>query len=480
VIIIGFLLIGPADTTWAAAQIFPTEAEWYYGYRLTPGDEPDSFVADSYDLIAYNLDGEMVPVVEGMSDIPRLLFALTANHALVASEENEQPIYYDVEETEAIPLEIAVENEPDDLAAYLLISYRAPYALLSTGQMGTRLIIADLENDTLQLTDHGALYSFESCCVLTEDGTLQYFARVDEGNTTFALIERDLAAGEERILFSDPQLQIGAANRSGDRWLFQISVRDTREKLYVIWQGDTEVRRETVELQERFTWVGDYLYRDDALCEQNCEIILESPDGEITTITTTYPDAGEGTARLFFPGMLLEDGSLIGQLQDPSQLVKITSDGEVETFGFVNFTRLSSNGIGGYSFDGRFTAVVPDVEDTGYAIIDTETGETLIENDAENEARFVSVFFFPRGVLVNAYGDPNVFQYYRASDQQLFELPSETTSYVDVLDDETLFYFARSEEIPTQIGLYDLETGEMQEIVEGIWPVQVRQAIRSA
>jgi hypothetical protein len=122
--------------------------------------------------------------------------------------------------------------------------------------------------------------------------------------------------------------------------------------------------------------------------------------------------------------------------------------------------------------------VNPDPDETPYAIINTETGERVIESDAENESSFVYVFFFPEGVLVNTFGDPDLFHYYRASDQQLFELPMENTSYFDVLNDNSLFYTARDEGIPPQIGLYELEAGEKQVIVEGLLPLPTRPAFR--
>jgi hypothetical protein len=461
-----------------AAQIFPANDVWYYGYQQTPGDEPDTTIADSYDVIAYQLDGETVNVIEGLADIPRL-FSLGPDHVLVAGEQGDQIVYYDLEGTAATPLELTVEAEDYAVEAQILMSYRAPYALLSNGQVGTQLIIADLETDTIQLADlASSFYGFETCCVLTENGKLQYFARLDTDETSFGLVERDLATGEERTLFTDPELQIGVANRSGDRWLLSVNLPATRERQVIIWQGDAEQRRETLSLSQRVNWIGDSLYRDDVLCETDCEITLEAPEGETTSFTVNYPDAGEGTNRLFFPYRLLADGSLIGSLRDPDQIVKITPEGEVMTFGYWDVAGITTNGSGGISFDGRFVAVTPDPDEGLNAVVDTETGETVVETDPENQPDFVSVFFFEEGVLVNAFGDPSAFQFYRDSDGQIFELPSETNTYVEVVDDNTLLYLSRGEDFSTAIGLYTLDTGEQQIVVEGLRPLQERPAIR--
>jgi hypothetical protein len=450
------------------------EPQWYYGYREAPISEFEIVIAKTYDIIAYTLNGQVAPIVEGLGDLPRV-FYLDKNHVLVISEKNDKPVYFEIKGIEVTLLEIKSDN-PAISNAYMPISYRAPYLLLSSGGMGARLIIADLENDRVDLAGKTAIIEFSYCCVLKEDGRLQYFAQLEGGERVFGLVERDLATGVERTLFTDPDLQSGTVNASGNRWLLQINTPDTRERLEIFWQGDTEQSRQTLPLSQRTIWLGDIIYRDNVLCEADCEITLEAPDGERTTITTNFPDTGEGANRLFFPYRLLADGSLIGRLRDPDQIAKITPEGEFTIFDYLNI-EMSINGIVPvFSRDWRFALVGSLLDGQGYAVVNTETGSAVIESGSENALTFISALFYREGVLVSAYGEPNIFQFYRASDQKLFDLPTENVKYFDVLDNDTLLY--SSADATIHIGLYQLETSEMQVAVEGIFPLYARSAVR--
>lgn len=452
-----------------------TEA-WRYGYRETPGE----VLEDSYDLIAYTLSGEVATVIEGLDDEPRL-FNLGESQVLALVEEDEVNTWYEIIGTDAASIDIESGDDPEYFAASVLISYRAPYALLSSGRIGDRLVVIDLENHTARLTEHGAVYSLTNCCVVTEAGTVRYYAQMltDDGRQD-AFIELDPESGEERILFDDENRHMGFVNQSGDQWLLFVNQPDAKERTTIVWQDGEEISRTTAPLAMRTTWIGDALLTNDALCEENCEFTLQTRDGETITFPVTFPDAGEGSARLFYPNRFSPDGGLLGQLNDPDQIVKITTEGEIEVLGNISYQSLTTNGSGMISSDGRFAAVVPDPDEGGFAVIDTETGEAVIRSDVENVPNFANVLFFPEGALAVSYtgGDATTF-YYRVSDQQLFEIASSNLRFVEVVDDETLLYFDRNEDtrLPV-IGLYTLDTGERQTVVEGVFPLPARPALR--
>ncbi len=450
--------------------------EWRYGYR----DVSDESAEDLYDLVAYTLTGEVVPVVEGISSSP-IVFDLGEDHVLAFIEEDGADAWYEIIGTEATSIDPG-DSDSDDLYASALISYRAPYVLLATGRMGDPLVIIDLENHTAQRTDQGALYNLTNCCVLTDQGTVQYYARVaSDAGRQDALIERDLKSGEEQFLFIDENLSTGYVNQSGDQWLLFVNHPDTRERTTIVWQDGEAISQTTAPLAIRMMWIEDALLTNDALCERNCEFTLQPRDGDTLTFSASYPNAGEGWGRMYFPHRFSPDGGLLGQLIDPNQIVKLTTDGRFKVFGDFNNVALTSSGTAMISNDGRFAAVMPDPDEGGFAVIDTETGEAVIRSDPENVPNFTNVYYLSEGVLVVSYlSREQITYFYRPSDQQLFKMALPNgLSFVDVVDDETLLYFGREDGTgPIVIGLYTLETGEMQPVTEEVFPLPRRLAIR--
>ena len=90
------------------------------------------------------------------------------------------------------------------------------------------------------------------------------------------------------------------------------------------------------------------------------------------------------------------------------------------------------------SNDGRFAAVMPDPDEGGFAVIDTETGEAVIRSDPENVPNFTNVYYLSEGVLVVSYlSREQITYFYRPSDQRLFKMALPNgLSFVDVVDDD--------------------------------------------
>jgi hypothetical protein len=457
------------------------DRSWRYGFRRSDEAEGGQVLSYAYKLVAYTLDGQTAEVMSIQLAEPSRppygfdLYPLDAEHHLLWVNDANGGSLYALNGPTATLIDTQVVEKPIIISVYGVIDYRYPYTVLDS-MSGP--IILDLETHSAEIPDSLAASPTFDCCFITPDNKLQYVAEENVNGVVFKRFrQRDLQTDEETVLMEfPPALTSMSVNRADGRWLFSISNQDFSSVEMVVWNTDGDQHWESFSTAMHFQWLGNNLYWAAYQCPKDCPLSLEAPDGEINTYTVDFPTNPQDPGRYFIPYALRPDGSLIGELSNPSEWVKISPDGTLQSFGFHKNGQKLTEPSGGslISLDGRYVAVTTDLETEDFAIIDTETGEAVISSTTEgwSPASFVviNIIYHDHGFALSGIGDEPVLLYHRTSDQHRFDfLPG--LNIVETSDDSTLLTYRWQDTYENgDLVLYNLDTGQIRVVVENLQP----------
>lgn len=422
-----------------------------------------------FGLVAYTTSGEVVTLIEAGVLPEAGGWRLDERTALAALEVDGASGIYLLSPDGAQPVEIAGIDLPADFV------FDPPVLLAKTGgyaafvdtpmMMGSAPLLLDIEAGTLTFL---ATLTVMQMRFDAEGAVLRYFAGEERESDEWALVERDLATGDETVIFENDGttpfglLLSASATDDGEHWLVFLSEQSEFLQMQINADGTTtEYAIDTVDASVVRGFFGDVMVATSRTCEAGCAVELRSLNDEPLLSFDAPTTVG------FSPMARPTETSLLALLDSEWYLLSV-DEPPLRLGAFEPGTVLSSlpNML---SPDGRYL-IVPSGGTGQVRVWDTVTREVVVNHTVQFgvSPQFYDGYF----LLQDANQEASLYFNEMVG---VVELPSERGEiYFEALPDGVLFSLRREElagDDELGIYVYDIASGDERLLVEGAFPM---------
>jgi hypothetical protein len=428
------------------------EAErWYYGWN-----------PDSGEVFAYTAEGEVNSLLSDVGEIEYIRRVNDENAlGLLLAGDAEQ--LYLLTPEEARSLTATFDTSDFDFAPLLI---GGDYALFTSSYSfgASTGMLADFSAGTLSPLGDFDMHRGVRQAAFSEDGALLRFIRVDEGEPDqWSLVERTLATGEDRVIYSGEGFPNLIADDYGDHWLVSenVSEGDNPRRAYVLVSASGE--SETAAESSRDNPVAGnllegYVLSYSADCSGGCEVTMQPIEGGAER-TLAAPG-------FFNPVAVVGDGQLLVVDLETDAFYLLSEGEQPQEIGGYDPRIVSQPFSELLSPDERFLLVLTEEGDVeGYSVWDFEQEQFAFHSPIE-QYPFILVYYDEGGFIVTE--GVVTFDLYRTADGSAFPLPEEAGRCLVVLDDgDVLCTITGDSEHDRGIYRYDADEDTYVLLVEG-------------
>ena len=442
------------------------EDSWYFAIE-----------ADTNLVIAYNAQGERVPLVQGDGN-------LSARGRWRVDDET---------------LLVQFETAPDDFPMYLLhpdgatllpytfrevmqvVAYHEPYAVVMPVTPTVAVspsILLDLEAATAELlsAETSPIVEAFPCCRFSSDGSvLRYLTRTNVEDAPqsgdFHLQERNLESGEQRTIVTMPrndqatgeQITMWQPNLEGDRWLVSASgpapEGSERRRILLSWlitlDGMVEPLSDQEDAPVIYRFWDDRIMAFDPFCEKDCALQVLNSDLEVQLTVTSAEDM-----TLVRPHYL-DDGYLIATVGQ--EHLRLSENDAPEVIGYFSPRYMSGEFI---SHDGRWLAVLDDPDTPEEVRIYDAAEDTAVLTHEITGFPFV-MFSGAWLILMDNEGRSLNWNIIDLKTGDTAEFSSEADSLAEVLSLDSVIVTHQSDDDEAGLQRYSIEDGESEMLIPG-------------
>jgi hypothetical protein len=270
---------------------------------------------------------------------------------------------------------------------------------------------------------------------ISEDGEwLRYLRFDDSDGEQWSLIERSLATGDERVVYSVLEFTSAAPDEYGDRWLLLEPGGEPGRIVSVLSIDGTkeQVGVSNAENLAMFGLLQQSIFETSLECEEGCSFTLTPLDGGAEPVFAAPPS--ESSYRPVFQ----PDADHLVVLDMGSDLYSLLStDDDPVAIGYLNILRILTNNNLTMSPDGRFLLVVDGEDPTAYGVYDFVEQDYALQESFEDTS-IISISYGEGGFVVSEDTERHIL--YRYEDSTRIQLPDAGGFYVDVLADGNLLF----------------------------------------
>ncbi len=387
---------------------------WYFAQKI-----------DTKQITAFTADGDVRPLpVSGDWQYALRVDAETV--LLGIADQNNTTHLYRVTPDDAVQIALPASAE----ALRQPLAFAAPYVVLreNSAPVATPAYLINVETaQAVALT--GNLLPLAR---ISEDG--QFLRYLSSDGAHWSLIERRLATGEERVIYSienRDRLLPASADAHGERWMVVTPGADRLPVYNVITAADgtvTTLSSGTRDNLVRWSFFDDSLITTPVTCADACFLQLR-----YAAALNFLPLPAEGN---FNPLAVLRPDRLLALNTDDNDFWLLDVSGDTR-LGQYDPMRIFMPAYQLVSPDGRYVLTATDA--TRYAVWDLSTVSPV----ATVDARYVGLILYnEQGFLIHSYGaDTDSGLAYRYADGSTLTLAhTDEGLYFDMLPDGRLIY----------------------------------------
>jgi hypothetical protein len=445
----------------AAAVSAQGTTTWYYGWNPIDGQ-----------LFAYTAEGDVQMLLENVEEVQYITRINDENAfgVFFESDSPEEKHLYFLTPDEARPLTLTFDfaDLSEDAMDFALQDFTDDYALFASNYSrgGAYGLLADFEAGTVELLSDMEINNGVEQTRFSENGQLLRYVRFDdEERDSWSLIERTLAAGDDRIFYSGKGYPSLIGDESGEHWLVRLPREGEENPVLPYVVVDTS--GESMEVAEATSdnIIGATLFEDSIFtwsfdCQENCVVTL-LPIAEGDEHVLRAPTTGSN----IIPIKRIDDAHLLVLVTDSGESYLLGEDQAPELIGSYSPENIGQPFRDTLSPDGHYQLVLTGAEDQlGYGVWDFDQQQFVIE-DMPDDIVFPFIFYNNSGFLVsNAL---RTFALYRYDDETVIDLPEAAGLCFDVLSDGDVLCSTRgSETIADGIYRYDPDEDSYTLLVE--------------
>jgi hypothetical protein len=370
-----------------------------------------------------------------------------------------------------------------DAGAFLVVDYRDPYVLLISVQLqpAQPVLLVNLDAGTYEPLGAPTLGTSRNyCCRISEDGSkVRYIgAYLPDNSDSWALRERTVATGDERIV-----ARLGASlaiqpDQYGDRWLYQTRDQATKAIAYswITIDGATQpVSSEPPDSAHSQRLFQNNLFIVPFNCQADCRVELQPLNGG-TSATFTFSNDQPNAIPL--PLRELEDGGLAVLVNE--QFVALNADGTATAIGYWSPQNIAQGVSESVSPNGRWVLALDAKSPTRYRVWDNRDKKYVVDVPIANFA-FLTIQYSGSAFLLDDLASSPPKAILRSEGGQMIDLPpSKSGVYFDLTADQgVLFVEQRGAERKPGIYRYDPANNTSTLLVENGVPVSLVDAAQS-
>lgn len=434
------LLAGIAQVSAAAPE------RWYFAQNLVDGQ-----------VIAYTAKGETNILLNGLTE-RGYGYALDEQSALAILNIDGTPGLFHLtpEAASQIPLSFDLAVLEDEL---IIRETHLPYVFMQIpgdASVVTGLLV-NVETHTAEMISPTPVYFGQDSLRFSEDGQMLRYVRQGDNNSTWHLVERTLATGNEHIFFTIEEDRFAriAADRYGEHWLYGAP---TEPVTYLLISPDASAAVLAEDSERLWGIFDDNVYATPLNCLENCAIELYPFDGG-SNLTFVVPTS-EGAV---VPVHMSDASQLTAFDLYSSSLVNITPDGTASLLGYWTSLSVWTPFDEIFSSDGRWLLVVNDPENpTLFSLWDTANQQTAFEIPYTEP---VEILYDDGGILI--YEGTDITYLYLLSDELPVQLPhSDQGHYYAIADDGSILFWQYGDTMPPGLYTYDAATESYTLLIE--------------
>lgn len=375
-------------------------------------------------LLSYTLDGTTNRLMENVNwDGLRLFKTASPDTALMVAEveiEGNIGLYRVPVADTPRPLALPPDYKLDSTNWFKGAEHHPYYLLHAITKLPEALgLLVNLDTLEAQPLTNTVFYNSQPAAAFSADGSkLRYLSKAADVPDTWYLLERDLASGDERTIYTFNEFYPNISyDTTGERWLYRTTNRDTRIATTVLIKPDGSVtdiaQDDNGAYHLRIIW-NDQLYVTPAVCQADCPIKLAPLNAadDQAGLTFTVPVIQTLPVPLAMP-----DAAHI-VVSDQGTFWRLGTDHSAANLGTFNAATILTPRV--LSPDERWLlalAAGDDGEFTGYNVWDLQTGQAVVQSELPQA---INITFDDEGIILWEYQDTQ--KVYRFSDQQLFTL----------------------------------------------------------